>query len=131
MKMKKILLAAVSVFCTIFLFTLSSSNRVQALDNITPRALETYTKEATIACGPIGTTRVKLYITHNMTTGNSWISSYTHTDTVYAMYPLADIESVKIDPGVNEYFTGKISIKVTVYWTNVGQDFTTVHYMNS
>ena len=107
------------------------NNKVQALDNLSPRALETYTKHTVIGCGEIGYTEVTLYITHNMTTGKSWISSISHDDTVFVLYPLADITSVETDPDIDEYFTGKISIKITVHYSNIGHDFQTIKYINS
>lgn len=130
MSLKKNIIV-LSVLFTMIISVFSGSLVVNALENNSARAIETYTRSITIQCGPVGYTDVKLTIGHNATTGKSWVSAITHKDTIYKGYITAKINSVSTEPAKGTYFTGRISIKVKVKYTNAGNTIVVSDYVNS
>lgn len=133
MKIKR-LLTIFFLSCLMLVFINGSCEKVMALNenDITPRAMETYTRDITVGCGAIGHTNLTITITHNMTTGNSWISKIDRDDYIYPPFALiCQIKSVKTDPGINDYFTGVISIKITVTYSISGDNYQSIEYVNS
>ena len=128
-------LIALSILCVMFMTSLSSNVKVNALENnynnVSTRALETYTKSVKVGLGVAGYTEVTLKITHNMTTGKSYISSISHSDYINVGYVTAKVKSVSTDPAKGKYFTGRISIKVSVSYTNASKNLVSVEYVNS
>lgn len=103
--------------------------KVDAVSCKQAKALETYSRKVTVGCGDVGYSNVNVNITHNMTTGKSYVSSVSHSDTIFPMYVSAKITSVETSPKVKEYFTGSISIKVTVRYTNNGSSNSSSGYI--
>ena len=127
MSLKKNIIV-LSVLFAMLISVFSGSLVVNALDNNSARAIESYTKEYVVGCGEIGYSRVKLTIKHNMTTGKSWIVSVKHTDTVYPQYVTGKINSVSTDPAIGKYFSGVISLKIDVHYQNAGKKHTATQY---
>lgn len=130
MSLKKNIIV-LSVLFAMLISVFSGSLVVNAIDNNSARAIETYTRSVTIQCGPVGSTDVKLTISHNATIGKSWVSAITHKDTINKGYVTAKINSVSTEPAKGTYFTGRISIKVKVKYTNAGKSIEVSDYVNS
>lgn len=123
-------LIVLSVLFMMLLTVFGGSSNVNALENnsVTPRAIETYTKDYVVGCDDYGYSKIKLTIKHNMTTGKSWIVSVKHTDTIYPQYITCKINSVDTDPAVGQYFSGVISLKIDVHYQNAGKKLTATQY---
>lgn len=120
MKLKKILLFVMCLFLLvlqIFVWNISIIS-VKALDDFEVKAVEHYDRNITIGLGDFGKVGVVVTISHNMTTGKSCVYNVKATPRFNHLYPFLKFNSVSTSPAKGVYFTGPISIKVTVKYTN-------------
>lgn len=121
--MRKRIMKVLVCFVSIFVLSLSFSTiNVQALTEnkkIETRAIEKYTKSVDVVCGNYGYVRVKVTISHNMTTGKMTVDSVTYDKMLNSGYAGVGVSSVTTSPAVGSTITGN-TIKVTVNYYQIG-----------
>lgn len=120
MKIKKFLMCMMIVFLFIsqcFICN-NKTTKVSALDELTVKAVEHYDRKTTVGLGEFGKINVVVTISHNMTTGKSCVYAVKETPEFSKLYPFLKFKSVSTSPSQGVYFTGAISIKVTVTYLN-------------
>ena len=111
-------LIVLSVLFMMLLTIFGGSSNVNALENnsVTPRAIESYTKEYVVGCGEIGYSRVKLTIKHNMTTGKKMVYSKDYDTHFDKQWFNVQVSKVKTTPAVGSVIKGNtIKVEVTAY----------------
>ena len=133
MRTRKICIAFLTL-CFVFVFVAGVFKNVDSIgenDSYT-RAYETYSRNRIIGLDSIGHTNLTITIAHNMSTTKSWVLAIDRNDYLYIPFvTLCRVKSVTTDPAIGEYFTGRISIKVTLIYTISGNDYEIVDYVST
>lgn len=132
MKFRKIFVVLV-VLSLFFIFINGSFENVNTKVShaVSTNAFETYMRMITVGCGSVGLTNVTVTIAHNIKNGKSWLYSIDREDYFYIPFAtICQIKTVNTDKKIGEYFTGRISIKMTVVYSISKTDYETIEYIN-
>ena len=118
--------------CTLVsILSLAGISQVSALeDGASSRAIETYTRSTNITLnGDDGYVKMTIYISHNMTTGKSWLTKIAcqeHFDVTDFYLDTVDFYS---NPALNTYFQGAIKVKITYKYKDRYNTYTKYGYI--
>lgn len=118
--------------CTLVsILSLAGISQVSALeDGASTRAIETYTRSTNITLnGSDGYVTLTIHISHNMTTGKSWLTKIVCQE----HFNVADVylrtEDFDSNPALNTYFQGAVKVKLTYKYKDKYSTYTKYGYI--
>ena len=118
--------------CTLVsILSLAGISQVSALeDGASSRAIETYTRSTNIQLNSNhGYVTATINISHNMTTGKSWITQITIKEHFNVSYNYLDTVDFDTNPALNTYFQGAIKVKITYKYQDIYSNYTVYGYI--
>ena len=111
--------------------SLACVSQVSALeDGASTRAIETYTRSTNInLTSNYGYVTATINISHNMTTGKSWLTSVSITPHFNVSYTSLRTVDFDTDPALGTYFQGAIKVKITYRYQDVYNSYTAYGYI--
>ena len=128
--MKKLMKLILSL-TLVSVLSLAGISQVSALeDGASTRAIETYSRSVDIQlAGDYGYVTATINISHNMTTGKSWITQVSVKEHFNVSYVLLRTEDINTSPTIGTTFQGAIKVKIIYKYVHNNTHYTTNGYI--
>lgn len=128
--MKKIMKLILSL-TLVSVLSLAGISQVSALeDGASTRAIETYTRSTNIDLrSDYGYVKATINISHNMTTGKSWLTEVSVKPYFNESYNYLKTVDINTSPSLGTTFQGAIKVKITYKYQDKYSNYTAYGYI--